>query len=616
MPEERSKHLTPTLSVRHAGLLLLSLALAACSQQASTPAAGALNDMQFEAEAGTIQAFTTPQTVADPRNGGRIINDPNASGGKAVILLGTNDNVRFVVPGSVKAGRYTVSVVGKGEEYKGWPTVDLNDARQRRLAVATLDSATYVNRKFGDFDLKPGQVFNLSFINDLYEGRSRDRNAIVDYLTIEPVEKTPTPPAPPPPTQPSSFVSQFGTAGNDLLRDVAVTATGESYVVGNSPEPIVRKVSAQGTEVWTRQISSDVLVQGVSADPSGNAYVLGTLFGETASGGSDVVLQKYAPDGTLVWTRQFGSAERDLIAGLGVDDSGNVYVVGNSGALLPGQQGYDGPPPLPGSPAPFVRKYTPAGELVWSQQFATAQRDFPNGDGSFREIVASEALDAAVDAGGNVYIAGVTATAFPGSTQTGRRDGFVRKYTSAGQEVWTQQLGAKRPSTGEGGFISNVKIGVDAQGNSYVGGDVTGTLEGSDNVGSGINFLAKFGSSGPVVWSRQFGPSDEERIPGAVTQQITDVAVDPAGNAFVSGITALSLPGQSSAGAQDIFVLKYGANGDLLATRQLGTSSFDTVLGAAAGTNGSVYLAGYTGGAFTSQTNAGMDDALLVKLTP
>ncbi len=179
---------------RHAGLVLLSLTLAACSQQASTPTAS--NDLQFEAEAGTIQAFTTPQTVADPRNGGRIINDPNASGGKAVILLGTNDNVRFVVPGSVKAGRYTVSVRGKGENYKGWPTVDLNDAAQRRLAVATLDSATYVNRKFGEFDLKPGQVFNLSFINDLYEGRGKDRNAIVDYLVIEPVGTTPPPPPP------------------------------------------------------------------------------------------------------------------------------------------------------------------------------------------------------------------------------------------------------------------------------------------------------------------------------------------------------------------------------------------------------------------------------------
>ncbi|GAA3806120.1 Ig-like domain-containing protein [Deinococcus aetherius] len=174
-----------------AGLLLLSVVLMGCSQQAGVPAV--TNTLPLEAEEGSIQAYTTPQTVADPRNGGRIINDPNASGGRAVILLGTNDNVRFVVPGSVKAGRYSVSVRGRGENFQGWPTVDLNDAAQRRLAVATLDSATYVTRKFGDFDLKPGQVFNLSFINDLYEGRGKDRNAIVDYLVIEPVQSTPSP---------------------------------------------------------------------------------------------------------------------------------------------------------------------------------------------------------------------------------------------------------------------------------------------------------------------------------------------------------------------------------------------------------------------------------------
>ncbi|GMA16605.1 hypothetical protein E5F05_13405 [Deinococcus metallilatus] len=170
-------------------LLTLGLGLVGCSQTGSVPTAP--EALQLEAEAGSIEAGVTPQAVANPRSGGRIISDPAASGGKAVILLGTNDNVRFVVPGSVKAGRYAVSVEGRGEEFRGWPVVDLNDAKQRRLAVATLDSATYVTRKFGDFDLKPGQVFNLSFINDLYEGPDRDRNAIVDYLVIEPVQSPP-----------------------------------------------------------------------------------------------------------------------------------------------------------------------------------------------------------------------------------------------------------------------------------------------------------------------------------------------------------------------------------------------------------------------------------------
>ncbi|WP_264774455.1 Ig-like domain-containing protein [Deinococcus aetherius] len=147
--------------------------------------------LQLEAEAGAITASLTPQTVADPRAGGRIINDPDASGGQAVVLLGTNDNVEFAVPSSLQAGRYTVSVRGRGEAHEGWPIVDLNDTGQQRMAVATLDSATYVTRSFGEFDLTPGEVLNLSFINDLYGGPGQDRNAVVDYLVIEPVGTTP-----------------------------------------------------------------------------------------------------------------------------------------------------------------------------------------------------------------------------------------------------------------------------------------------------------------------------------------------------------------------------------------------------------------------------------------
>ncbi len=180
---------------RGAGVLLaLSLGLVGCSRTgvpapgvAAHPGAG----VRLQAEAGTVRARQAAQTVADPRSGGRIINDPDAGGGQAVALLGTNDNVEFVVPSTLAAGRYTVSVRGRGEAHQGWPTVDLNDAEQRRLGEATLDSGAYATRPFGEFDLIPGAVLQVSYLNDLYEGPGQDRNAIVDYLLIEPVGGTP-----------------------------------------------------------------------------------------------------------------------------------------------------------------------------------------------------------------------------------------------------------------------------------------------------------------------------------------------------------------------------------------------------------------------------------------
>ncbi|WP_216328721.1 Ig-like domain-containing protein [Deinococcus aestuarii] len=343
---------------RHAGLVLLSLTLAACSQQANTPTA--TSDLQWEAEAGTIQAFTTPQTVADPRNGGRIINDPAASGGKAVILLGTNDNVRFVVPGSVKAGRYTVSVRGKGEAYKGWPTVDLNDERQRRLAVATLDSATYVTRKFGEFDLKPGQVFNLSFINDLYEGRGKDRNAVVDYLVIEPVGTTPTPPANQAPTvtlsvengvlpafeSDTSGIESFADDNNIILNAGASDPDGkivkvEFYADGTKigedmTAPYSLVLAREGdvdTTFATNFTARAIDHQGAAttSDPrltvsySGNSTI--SVSRAINFGGPDVQIQSYEP---LFLGPNFSAGE-----GAGITTNGTSTVLPTSAPLSP-----------------------------------------------------------------------------------------------------------------------------------------------------------------------------------------------------------------------------------------------------------------------------------------
>ncbi|BDP42643.1 hypothetical protein DAETH_26120 [Deinococcus aetherius] len=224
MEKRRPAHSTITFPL----VLLLSVGLMGCSQQSAVTPTLAPDTLHLEAEEGTISPLA-PQEIADPRSGGRIIRDPNAQGGKAVILLGTNDNVRFKVPGNVKAGRYTVSVQGRGENFQGWPIVDLNDANQKRLAVATLDSATYVTRPFGDFDLKPGQVFNLSFINDLYEVQGKDRNAIVDYLLIEPAQSTLPSPLPPPAVNQPPVISLRPLNNGDLPNSGTYYTSGVNY---------------------------------------------------------------------------------------------------------------------------------------------------------------------------------------------------------------------------------------------------------------------------------------------------------------------------------------------------------------------------------------------------
>src|SRR5207253_9135469 len=81
---------------------------------------------------------------------------------------------------------------------------------------------------------------------------------------------------------------------------------------------------------------------------------------------------------------------------------------------------------------------------------------------------------------------------------------------------------------------------------------------------------------------------------------------------YVTGSTPDALSGQASAGEQDAFVRKYDANGNLLWTRQFGSSGWDQATGVAADASG-VYASGNTGGSLPGQSTAGGPDAFVRK---
>jgi hypothetical protein len=70
-----------------------------------------------------------------------------------------------------------------------------------------------------------------------------------------------------------------------------------------------------------------------------------------------------------------------------------------------------------------------------------------------------------------------------------------------------------------------------------------------------------------VPWIGQLGTASFDEARG--------VSADGLGNVFVSGYTAGSLPGNTSAGSTDAFVSKYDAAGTLAWTNQLGSTAFD-----------------------------------------
>ena len=286
------------------------------------------------------------------------------------------------------------------------------------------------------------------------------------------------------------WVQQFGTPIADHGRGISLDGLDNLFVTGSSvgsntsdSEVFLRKHDSDGSLLWTR---SQVLSEGnssysVAADSAGNAYITGSTWGDLSVNPDDVdaFLTKYAPDGQLIWTQQFGSNLGDESLSVSSDGAGNTYVGGVTWGDLEG--------PIAGMYDAFVRKYDTNGNLEWGQQFGTDQYDGVE--------------DVFTDALGNLYVGGFTWGSLEGSN-AGIADAFVRKYDAAGSTLWTRQFGTP-------GFDNVWGIHVDVEGNVYLAGSTEGDLGGM-NAGQEDAFVRVYDADGDLRWTRQLGYSDTD----------------------------------------------------------------------------------------------------------
>ncbi|HEU5343776.1 MAG TPA: MBG domain-containing protein [Ktedonobacterales bacterium] len=181
---------------------------------------------------------------------------------------------------------------------------------------------------------------------------------------------------------------------------------------------------------WSKQFYGAYdFVSATAADTSGVYAVGWRQYTNQLGANSEPFIRKYDPSGNFLWGDQFGSSisQMDQALGVAVDASGNVYVVGRITDV--GQ--------APGSSAPypnydaFVRKYSAAGQLVWSSQFGTT--------GSSGNPTTDWATGVAVDSTG-VYVVGAVFGPLPDQSDTTGGAPFVRKYGLDGQVAWTHEL--------------------------------------------------------------------------------------------------------------------------------------------------------------------------------
>ena len=233
----------------------------------------------------------------------------------------------------------------------------------------------------------------------------------------------------------------------------------------------------------------------------------------------------------------------------------------------------------------------------------------------------------AVDAGGNTYITGWTAStnlpvrnAFQ-SHSGGGVDAFVAKFDPTGALAYCTYLGGAGDDRAFG-------IAVDAAGAVYLTGWTSSTdfpIAGNPyqrSLADGLDaFVAKLSATGEsLIFSTFLG--------GASSDQGRAIALDASGDAFVAGQTTSSdfptrYPLQTGLkGPQDAFVAEVDGYGALLFSTYLGGGGTDTAAAIAVGGDGCLYLTGSTDSLnfpalnAIQPLNAGYQDAFVTKSVP
>ncbi len=282
----------------------------------------------------------------------------------------------------------------------------------------------------------------------------------------------------------------------------------------------------------------------LGVDGSGNVYVTGRS--EGSGTGNDYATIKYGPDGTEQWVARYDgpASGSDWAWALAIDGLDHVYVTGRS---YGSSTGYDY----------TTIKYAPDGTERW-----VARYDGPSSS-------SDTAWDLAIDASDNVYVTG-------GSYGSGLRTDYATiKYRPDGTERWVARYDGPA-----GGGDQASALAVDASGNVYV----TGQSEGADT--DDDYATVKYGPDGSELWAARYDG------PGSGHDNARDLAVDGAGNVYVTGGSCD--PGGPDVTECDYVTIKYGPDGtELWVARYDGPGSeFDWPGELAVDGEGNVYVTG------------------------
>ncbi len=276
---------------------------------------------------------------------------------------------------------------------------------------------------------------------------------------------------------------------------------------------------------------------------------------------SDCFIIKLNPNGTRLWATFYGALGEDIGYGISTDENNNVIVVGMTDSQnFPVSNGSFQIYHNAVNKTAFVLKFDSNGNRLWATFY---------GGNNFEE-----AFSVAIDKSNNIFFTGYTeSSSFPKTngayqpTLAGKRDAFLVKLNSDGNQIFSTYVGGTEDDWGNG-------IDVDNNNNVVISGttysqDFSVTNESYQNVylGNGDEFILKFDNNGVRIWSTFFGGSDNDYHYGYGNS----LAIDSCNRiAFTGNTFSLNYPLTEDAtqsglvGLSNLFITLLDENGNLI----------------------------------------------------
>ncbi len=291
-------------------------------------------------------------------------------------------------------------------------------------------------------------------------------------------------------------------------RGVVIDADGAVYCSGStlsfgagSNDLALVKFAPNGTRLWNTTWGGTGTEQGFgeAVGPNGSIYCTGSTI-SFGVGNEDLMLVKFAPNGTRLWNVTWGGVNSEIGRGVAIDADGAVYCSGYTDSFGAGSKDL------------ALVKFAPNGMKLWNTTWGGLDWDV--------------SMDIAIDAMGDLYLVGITQ-----SYGAGSYDFALVKFAPNGTKLWNVTWGGAD-------FEQGYSVAVDASGAAYCTG-ITYNSETNQGVA-----LVKFAPNGVNLWNYTWD--------SVLDEAGVDIVMDAAGNIYCSGYAMISGKGL------DFVLLKFG----------------------------------------------------------